>query len=121
MTDPDAEPRIVKVRLQLPDPLDLPLDAVLRIRVEDVSAADRPSDVVAEEAIPVGELSGVEVEVRVPAGLVDRRASYSVFVHVDQNGSGQIEVGDYLSPAAHPVLTQGAGDAVDVPLLRVGG
>jgi putative lipoprotein len=121
MSDEAGQPRIVHVRVRLPGGARAPRGALLRVQVIDVSAADRPADKVADVAVPLAEgAADAAVDVPVPVGLVDRRASYSVFVHVDCNGSGEIEVGDFLSPATHPVLTRGAPDEADVPLITVG-
>jgi hypothetical protein len=41
----------------------------------------------------------------VPAGLIDRRGSYSLRVHVDVTGSGEVERGDMITTQSYPVLT----------------
>jgi hypothetical protein len=120
--DDEGESRVVRVHAHLPAGARLRPGSVMRVTVGDVSVADRASPVMARAEM---ELSGDEddltAEVTVPAGLVEGRSSYSVFVHVDSTGSGDIEVGDFLSPASHPVLTHGAPDEVEVDLIRVGG
>jgi hypothetical protein len=121
MTDEAGQPRIVHVHVRLPRGASAPQDALLRVQVLDVSVADRAADVVAGVAVPLATgAQEADVDVPVPIGLIDRRASYSVFVHVDCTGSGEIEVGDFLSPATHPVMTLGTPDRADVPLIRVG-
>lgn len=113
--------RTVKVRLHFPTGAKPPRHARLRIRVEDVSGADRESTVIAEgtpEPLGGGDSA---IQVSVPAGLIDPRSSYSVFIHVDADGSGRITAGDFISPAVHPVLTRGAPDAIEAKLIRVGG
>jgi uncharacterized lipoprotein YbaY len=92
--------------------------AVVRLRIEDASMADRKSDVLVEEAVPLQP--GEDYTIEVPAGLIDGRASYSLFVHVDANGSGKIESGDFISPEVNSVLTHGAQDSVNVRLVPVG-
>jgi hypothetical protein len=121
MTDEASRPRTVHVHVQLPRGASAPTGALLRVQVNDTSIADRAADVVAGVTVPLAAgAAQADVDVPVPVGLVDRRASYSVFVHVDCTGTGEIEVGDFLSPAAHPVLTQGAPDEAEVPLVKVG-
>jgi hypothetical protein len=121
MTSEADPPRMVHVHVRLPRGAGAPRGALLRVQIIDVSIADRPADVVASLAVPLAAgASEADVDIPVPIGLVDRRASYSVFVHVDCTGSGEIEVGDFLSPASHPVLTRGSPDQADVPLIRVG-
>ena len=121
MTDEASRPRTVHVHVQLPRGASAPNGALLRVQVSDVSIADRASDVVADFEVPLpAGAAEADVDVPVAVGLIDARASYSVFVHVDCTGSGEIEVGDFLSPASHPVLTQGAPDQAEVPLIQVG-
>jgi hypothetical protein len=91
----------------------------LRLRVEDVSAADRRTEAIAEQTEPLAPDSTARI--KVPAGLIDGQSSYSVFVHIDANGSGDIQTGDFIAPQVHPVLTHGAPDAVEVRLVEVGG
>lgn len=110
--------RTLKVHLHLPSGVVLPAQGLLRLRVEDVSAADRAAPVIAENAV---ELMGeTDVTIEVPSERIEANASYSVFLHLDTNRSGQIEPGDYISPALHPVLTRGAPDEVEADLVRVG-
>jgi hypothetical protein len=45
--------------------------------------------------------------------------SYSVHVHVDVSGSGQVEIGDLITTQTYPVLTHGFPDRVEVTLRRV--
>lgn len=117
MTSPEQF-RTIKVRLRFPPGARFPSGALLRMKIEDVSAADRRSTTIAQETKPLDH--DHEAVIKVPAGLVEDRASYSLFVHVDENGSGQIESGDFISPEVHPVLTHGAPDRVDVRLVPVG-
>lgn len=116
---PDARnPISVRVHLNLPSDAIVPPHALLRVRVEDVSRADKESVAVAEKVVELDPDSDVVIDV--PADAIDPRSTYNVFLHVDSNGSGEIETGDYISPAAHPVLTHGATDHVDAQLIRVG-
>jgi uncharacterized lipoprotein YbaY len=90
------------------------------VRVEDISRADAPSTVVGEQRIDHADLGRViPFSVDVPADLVDERALYSVHAHVDISGSGEVEVGDYVSTQTHPTLTRGATDVVVVPVTKV--
>lgn len=121
MTDEAGHPRTVHVHVTLPRGATAPQGSLLRVQVIDVSIADRAADVVADVAVPLDAgASEANLDVPVPIGLIDGRASYGVFVHVDCSGSGEIEVGDFLSPATHPVLTRGAPDQAEVPLIPVG-
>lgn len=111
--------KTLEVRLLFPVGQEPPRHARFRLRVEDVSGADRESTVIAEATSQ--PLSGGRAAVQVPIGLIDPRATYSLFVHIDTDGSGEIKPGDFISPAVHPVLTLGAPDSVEAKLIRVGG
>ncbi len=118
-----GEVRTVAVSVHLPEGLDLTDASRLRARVEDSSIADRAPDVVARAAQPLGEGvpgSDVRLELEVPAGLVDERSSYTVFLHLDVTGNGEVEAGDALTTQTLPVLTQGAPDEVRAALQRIG-
>lgn len=118
MSEP-GEMRVLRVRPKLPSGLRLPPGSKLRVRIEDVSSADRPAKPLAEKAFAAK--SGEWVTIAVPTGLIDPRASYSAFLHVDTTGTKSIELGDFISPAVHPVLTHGAPDAVEADMIKVGG
>lgn len=114
--------RTVRGEVVLPSG-DLPAEAAaVVVRVEDISRADAPSTVVGEQRIHHADLAGqraIPFTIEVPAELVDERALYSVQAHVDLSGSGEVEVGDFVSTRTHPALTRGAGDVVVVPVTRV--
>jgi putative lipoprotein len=105
--------RIVLPRGELP-----PEAALIVVAVEDVSRADAPSTVVAEQHLEHVSLAGGEVlfEVDVPSGLIEERAFYTVRVHVDVTGTGIVERGDLVSTQSHPVLTGGRPDEASVPV-----
>ena len=50
---------------------------------------------------------------------VDEHARYDVRVHVDRSGSGEVSPGDRITTRAYPVLTQGAGDHVEVEVVDI--
>lgn len=117
------ETRTVAVSVRLPEGMELTSRSVLRARVEDSSIADRAAEVVAkvEQAVDADATgSDVCLQLEVPAGLVDERSSYTVFVHLDVSGNAEVEAGDALSTRTVPVLTQGATDDADVELQRIG-
>lgn len=95
-----------------------PEAALIVVAVEDVSRADAPSTVVAEQHLEHVSLAGGEVhfEVEVPGGLIQERAHYTVRVHVDVTGTGIVERGDLVSTQSHPVLTGGRPDEASVPV-----
>jgi uncharacterized lipoprotein YbaY len=114
--------RTVSGRIALPD-TDLP-DVAMRIVVcvEDVSRADAPSIVIAEQRVdnvvlrPGGSLP---FAIDVAADDLDHRRSYSVRAHVDMDGTGEIRKGDLISMQSYPVLTRGYGDEANVEVRLV--
>jgi putative lipoprotein len=92
----------------------VPPDAVLRVQLEDVSVADAPSVTIAEQVIegPRGPL--VPFALAYDPADIDARHSYAV--------SARITRGDellHVSTTHNAVLTRGASDRVDVPLVQV--
>jgi putative lipoprotein len=99
-----------------------PQAADVIIQVEDISRADAPSMIIGEQhqtnvSLHAGAVLPFCIEV--PAEQVDKRRSYSVRVHVDVAGSGQVKVGDLVSTQTYPVLTHGYGDEVQIGVRRV--
>ena len=80
--------------------------ATVYVRLEDVSLADAPSKVIAEELIPNISIEAegqpsVPFSIRTPG--LDERAVYTLTVHVDVGGSGEITLGDYITMESYPV------------------
>lgn len=92
------------------------------VQVEDISRADAPAQVVGEQRLarvrlePGGRLT---FSIDVPADQVDEKHLYSVRVHADVAGSGEVRRGDLISTKTHPVLTRGHGDRTNVHLVTV--
>ena len=109
--------RHVRGRILLPQG-ELPPEAFsIVVTVEDVSRADAPSTVVAEQRLEHVPLGGdIAFAVEVPGELVEERARYTVRVHVDVTGTGIVERGDLVSTQSHPVLTGGNPDEASVPV-----
>ncbi len=113
-------PEII-VRVELPVGL-APTEPVARLRVvvEDVSLADGAAEAIAEtviEDIRLGNLRALEIAVDV--SHYEERRHYACRVHVDREGTGEVERGDLISTASHPVLTHGYGLTTLVPLRQV--
>jgi len=124
MTDPEQFVEVTG-RIVLPATGPCPSRAALLVvRVEETSRADAAATVLAEwrrtdVALP-GPGDPVPFAIEVPAGLVDRRARYTVRAHVDVSGTGDVTQGDLVSTRAHPVLTAGHPIAeVTVPVVAV--
>jgi putative lipoprotein len=91
----------------------LPADAELIVQLVDVSLADAPSTVIAEQRI---------APVRVPADFtlsydparIDQRHSYAVSARVERAGTLL-----FVTDTRHPALTRGGGNAVDIVMIKV--
>ena len=96
--------------------------ATAYVRLEDVTAADAPAVVVAEEVlrdVAFDPEADDNVTFVLEGGAPDPRASYSVRVHVDLDGDGEVSRGDFISTESYPVLTYGYPDRVSVTVRRV--
>jgi hypothetical protein len=119
---PSDQRREVTVVAHLPRGMRVAEGALLRARVEDVSVADRRPATIGNVTMPMDHVpEDGRVEISVPVEDVDRQASYSVFVHLDVSGSGEVDVGDAITTSSHPILTHGGTDRAEVQLQRVGG
>lgn len=107
-----AQAETVEVTITYRERMALPPDAMLEVKLLDVSRMDIPSTTITEGSFPI---SGVPVMVPItydPAEI-DDRMSYSV--------SARILSGDsviFRSTSAYPVITRGAPDTVEMVLER---
>jgi uncharacterized lipoprotein YbaY len=91
--------------------------ARVRVALEDVSRADAPATIIAEELmrdVTYDPTQGRPLPFRLDGEIPDERASYVVRVHVDVDGDGEISQGDFISMESYPVLTHGNPDRVTV-------
>jgi uncharacterized lipoprotein YbaY len=96
--------------------------ATVYVRLEDVSYADAPSRVIAEQVIHNVSYeadAGHEPEFALHGDIPDERGSYAVRVHVDLHGEGRVQRGDYVSTESYPVLTFGQPKEVSVRVREV--
>ena len=94
---------------------ELPPTAVLTVKLVDVSRADAPADVVAQQVI---QTSGLQVpiayEVDYDPARIDPGHRYAIRARIDDQGSLL-----YTSDRVYPVLTRGAKDTVSIELAQV--
>ncbi len=112
----------VSVTITFPAELRLDADARLYVRLEDISYADAPAQIVAERSLRPVQLpaTGVlEVTLRVPPERIVAEGRYSVRVHLDIDADETVSVGDWISVQTHPVLTGGHPASVRVTPTRV--
>ena len=94
---------------------DLSPTAVLTVKLVDISRADAPADIVAQQVI---QTSGLQVpiayEVDYDPSKIDPSHRYAIQARIDDQGSLQ-----YTSDRVYPVLTRGAKDTVSIELTQV--
>jgi DNA primase len=114
----------VTVQIEWPAELGpLPEGARAWVTVEDVTALDGDSVVLAERVLDDLDSSVSPVtDVDVDDADLDPRSDVIVRVHVAPAGreSGQVEAGDLITVQSHPVLTGGHGHSVVVRPQRIG-
>lgn len=94
----------------------LPPGHVLTVRVEDVSLADAPAQVLAEVRKPLeGRGPPYEVDLVVPADRVDPRHTYAARAEI-RDAAGALR---FTTDTRHSVLTQGAPNRADIVLVGV--
>ncbi len=96
--------------------------ATVYVRLEDVSRADMPAQVVAEQVLRDVSLRPdrpAKLMINLRGKAVDEQARFAVRVHADLDGDGQISRGDYISMESYPVLTFGNPHEAIVRVHRV--
>jgi len=90
----------------------MPPDAVLTVRVEDVSRADAPAPVLAETSEPFGARQvPIAFSLNVPSATIDPRFSYAVRATITVDGKLR-----FTTTRSYAVLTRGAPNHVDLML-----
>lgn len=87
----------------------------VRVFLEDISRADASSQRVAEQTIPnVSHEAGSKSRLpfRLQGDRTDTHLNYTVRVHVDLQGDGEIHVGDYITMQTYPVCSDEDSDQV---------
>lgn len=112
--------RSLSGRIAFREPIDAHA-ATVRVLVEDVTLADARATVVAETTIrlehPLAAGQALPFALDVP--VEGDAQGLNVRAHVDFSGDGTIASGDRVSTQAHPVLTRGAPDSVEVVVERI--
>ena len=95
----------------------LPPDAVLTVRLEDVSRADAPAGVLAEQTVATaGRQVPIPFSLSYAPDSVRARHRYAVRAEIRSDDGTLL----WLSDTVHPVLTQGApSDSVEVRVVQV--
>lgn len=113
--------RRLQVRLRIPDRRPQDAGSTVRIALRDTTLADTEHPTIAEASgtlAPGGDW--VELSVDVPDEQLDPRHRYSVWAHVDRDGSGEIRGGDLITTQDVAVRPDDLDAApVEVPLARI--
>ncbi len=105
-----SELRTVRGNVQYPQ-ADIPAEAVLTVRVIDITGADGPEVVLAQQTLAPGGAGPVPFALEFDPVLIEPRRSYAVY--------GRITAGEqvvFSSDTLYSVLTEGASTTVDVIL-----
>ena len=113
---------LVSGEIQFYQPPRLPSDAKAYVQLLDVSAADAPSRIIAEQVltgISQKASSGQSIPFDLYGTIPDERGSYIISAHVDVDGDGKISSGDFITMQSYPVLTFGYPNRVSVRVKKV--
>jgi len=114
--------RFVQGEIVLPGSRVPEKSASVVVQIEDVSRADQSSKVIGEQRmqdVPLKSGRVLPFRIEVSPGDIDERKTYSLRVHVDVTGSGEVELGDLVSTRSYPVLTRGNPDHASIRVQRV--
>ncbi len=93
----------------------LPPSAVIQVRLQDISLADAPAKIIAEQTINLGQRQvPVPFTLNFDPGKIDAKHSYSVSAKITVDGKVW-----FTSDQAYPVLTGGKPSHVDMVLKQV--
>lgn len=91
--------------------------ALLHLRLMDTTLADAGAKEVARLTIQVTDWSNLEgVPFTLCAPEVESNRRYEVHGHLDVAGDGEFAAGDAITKIAHPVLTDGHPEFVELEL-----
>lgn len=87
-------------------------NATTYVRIEDASRADAPSKIISEKILKNVKFSSILDKYVLPfhisIPLVEENKTYTISVHVDTNGNGKMDKGDYINMESYPVPLQGS-------------
>lgn len=93
----------------------LPPGHTLTVRVEDVSRADAPAEILAERRMPLDGGPPYAVTLSVPTARIDPRHTYAARAEI-RDPAGALR---FTTDTRHAVLTQGAPNRADIILVGV--
>lgn len=93
------------------------------VRIEDTSRADAPSRMIAQNILrnvkfrSEGDKKVLQFHISTPLSKDDK--TYTINVHVDINGNGKIDQGDYINMESYPVPLQGSRQKIVVKVKQI--
>ena len=96
--------------------------ATMYVRLENTTLADVAAEVVAdyvERDIAFVPETTKALSFAIDGKAPDPRASYTVRVHIDLDGDGEVSQGDFISTQSYPVITFGHPREVSILVRQV--
>jgi len=117
-TDADSAPptAIVSGSVTYRERMALSPEAVLEVHLQDISRADAAATEISSLVIPNPGQVPIPFELEYDPAAIDERMTYSVRASITDRGRLV-----FTTDTAIPVLTRGAGNTVELVLVRVGG
>lgn len=111
----------LRVRLRLPDPRPEDRGSTVRLVLRDTSMADALHPAVAEATAVLDPADDhADLVLDVPDGALDPRGRFSLWVHVDRAGGGELRAGDLITTQNVPVTVDDLdGAPLAIPLTRI--
>jgi uncharacterized lipoprotein YbaY/heat shock protein HslJ len=109
----EPETGTVSGKLEYRERIMLTPEAVATVTLEDVSLADAPAKVIARQEIANPGAPPIAFALEYPLDAIDERMTYSVRAQIHDRGRLL-----FTSDTHAPVLTRGAGNTVDLLLVR---
>lgn len=96
-------------------------NATAYVTIEDVSIADAPSAVVEEQTIPNISINKANntFQYAIATGKLDEGKDYSLSVHIDIDGDGNVSQADYVTTQHYPLTSN--SKTLDVVVQKVSG
>lgn len=113
---------VVSGEIVFDEPPELPDGAVIKVTLRDAGLADAPSRVIAEQVLEGGAREWNRrgrADFAVPFEAPDRRAGYTLSVHVATAGTERFHKGDYINMQSYPVPAAEPPDDMTVVVKRI--
>ena len=109
---------LLTVQINFEETLELLSNATIYITIFDVTMADAPSKMILQRVIRNIDYNS-NLQFRIYGQIPNKKARYSVRVHVDVDGDGKVSTGDFISMESYPILTYDYPNYVSVKVKLV--